>query len=108
MITWKHRYRGGDMRICINFMKRGQIEPSTMCIEPEELLYGKNIKDALRRLGVTPNNFVEGIVYVTDKDENLELSFPFNDYDDFEKEAWYIRQKLKKKERLWNWAKKQW
>jgi len=85
------------MRICINFRKKGQIEASTVCVEPEELLYGKNIKDALRRLGVTPDNFVRGSVYVTDKDENIQLSFPFNNYEEFEREAWYIRQKLRKK-----------
>ncbi len=87
------------MWICVDYVKRGEIEASTKCVPPEKLLYGKNVRDALRKLGVTPNNFVKGRVLVHDEESDLKLSFPYHDYDEFERAAWYIRLRLIKEKK---------
>ena len=82
------------------YIDRGEPDPSGFPIEVEDLTYGKNIKEALDRLGITEKNFVRATFK-----ENL-LSFPTTDYQTFVNVCWGIRQKLLRKQKLAKYAKK--
>jgi len=87
------------MRICVS-LDKGGIEPITNCFDPEMLLKGRNIKDALKKLGITPKDFVHGTIIIHDKEEDIDVRIPLREYSEFERYAWYIRQKLRQKEKV--------
>lgn len=71
-------------------------EPVFSTIPLNNLTKGANIKEALKVMKITRKNFARGIISVTDLETGLKLSFSFENYDNFERMLWYIRQKLKK------------
>jgi len=63
-------------------------------IEPWMLARGESIYEALRMLGVHKENFVRGIIKVTDEETRIQISIPLHTFNEFLSYAWYIRQKM--------------
>jgi len=78
------------VRIGVHLHLKSNSEPTFREVDPEDLLEGSDIKEALNKLGITENNFVQGFF-----EENL-LKVSFKSYDDFLNTAWYVRQRLHK------------
>jgi len=75
---------------------KGSIESIYREIDTSKILKGKNIDEALKRLRINESNFIQGFVEVTDKETEITLKFPQNDFKNFIKTLWYVRQKLLK------------
>jgi len=85
------------MKICVSKQNKHEIEPTTVCFEPEELTHGKNIKDAIHRLGIREDNYINGKIIIKDAETGVQLSFPIKSFDDFLNITWHIRQKFRRK-----------
>lgn len=79
------------------YLNEGGIEDYFKEICINDLLKGRNIKEALERMGITEKNFSRAILKVTDKDTKIKLKFVFKNYEEFVKYMWYIRVRLKKR-----------
>ncbi len=71
-------------------------EPVHKNISTMDLIAGKNIKEALKKLNITEDNFIRAHITIIDKETNIKLSFTYDRYDRFLDLMWYIRNKLKK------------
>ena len=71
-------------------------EPAYRTIPLNQLTQGRTIKDALKRLGITENRFVSGIITVIDRDTGIQMTFQYKEFDEFVNALWRVRSKLKK------------